>query len=228
MSVWLAWGAEQDSEFQRRQTCQVSVPSRRSAEGQRWLEERRLRKPNYWKSHHKDKVMDLKLYLKTAEEEMTWSYEESPWIFTLLVINQQPTNQPTNQQKWQHLSTLPLSICKQEQLKLNKITLFLNNIKILIFLKIKRKITFWIWLQIICLNENLFEWVLSCHFLYLFLYFFLLLSTITNTVGFTLKCINLNVNSSRLRIHILHLFLSIAKPYFSIKSIGKPSIACFS
>jgi len=160
--------------------------------------------------------MNLKLCLKRTQEEMTWSYWEAS------------TYLPPNFTKVTALVNSAFIICKQEQLKLNKITLFLNNIKILFFLKIKRKFTFWIWLQIICLNENLFEWVLSCHFLYLFLYFFLLLSTITNTVGFTLKCINLNVNSSRLRIHILHLFLSIAKPYFSIKSIGKPSIACFS
>jgi len=45
-------------------------------------------------------------------------------------------------------------ICKQEQLKLNNITLFFNNTKILLFLKIKGKITFWICLQIMCLNEN--------------------------------------------------------------------------
>jgi len=45
-------------------------------------------------------------------------------------------------------------ICKQEQLKLNKITMLLNNTKILFFLQIKCIITFSICLQIICLNEN--------------------------------------------------------------------------
>jgi len=83
-------------------------------------------------------------------------------------------------------------------------------------------------------SNNLFEWKhvwmsLSCRFLYFFLFLLFFFQQEPTRLFLILNiCINLNVNSSRLRLHILHLLLSFAKPYFSIKSIGKPSIACFS